>query len=373
MKEENFMKKHRIFLAVLLFGLCAPLAGMQQVASGYTSVLEDDRSYTDNIAKLQPYEPLMQISSLLTVPALYHLSYLPSISSFFSVQHQMARYGIEKEEKTSNDQSLMSDITQSLKCCYEFEQLSNAIFSDVQSILEELKFDIQSVYILKLNPKWRGHATTVVVTNACIFIDEDEWKTFDNPQLIAGFKKIVQEQQLEVINPVHSIKKYIMKRALAHYQNDTYRKKEASKLAIRATLGSIMAKTMPHVTDYVGLKSSGVITALSNRMTPLTNLCSKLPGFVQWTGSTAFTLMKWTGRQIGSMALSSAIGDQLRDVTVGNLDRTAEHQAVADETDDTKKLLVSYNASRAKWLQNNPLLKDEYAWRSRCIDSMVKA
>ncbi len=335
------MKWCRIFLAILLFGIGAQLSAMQ---CGYTTILQDDRGYTDDI-------PL-------------DIAYIPSL---FSVRYQMAKYGIERPTEDNGTG-------------YEFEQLSNPVFKDVHDILQELKFDIQSAYILKLNPKWRNNATTAIVTNSCIFIDENEWKAFDNPQLFTGFKKVVQEQKLDVADPIRSIKKYVINRALVHYQNGTYRKKVASKLVVGAALGLIMAKTMPHVTGYLGVKSlGGATTALSNSVAPLTNLCTKLPLCIQWTGSTAFSILKWTGAQIGVMTLSSTIGNQLRDVMHrcttkpywGYLDRTAEHQAVVDETQDNKKLFVSYNASRAGWLQNNPALQDEYAWRSRYIDSMV--
>ncbi len=342
MKKKNLMNWYRIFLVTILLGLYGQQ--LSAMRPGYTTILEDDRGYTDDI-------PL-------------DIAYVPSL---FSVRYQMAKYGIAKS-KESNGTG------------YEFEQLSNPVFCDVQTILQELEFDIQSAYILKLNPKWRNNATTVLITNSCIFIDEDEWKAFDNPQLLAGFKKRVQEQQLDVDDPIRSIKKYVMKRALAHYQNGTYSKKIASKLVVGAALGLIMAKTMPHVTGYIGLKSLGVTTALSNGVAPLAHVCSKLPGFIQWTGSAAFSVMKWSGKTVGSIMLSSTIADQLRDVMHrvstkpywGYLDRNAEYQAVADEPQDNKKLLVSYNASRAGWLQNNSQLKDEYAWRSRYIDSMVQ-
>lgn len=328
------MKHFTKLLLVVMVGLCTQLSAMHPTLEpiyDYTTIHQAHRGYSD-------YIPM-------------DIAYIPSL---FSVRHQMARYGIEKSEELEGSG-------------YEFAQLSDPVFADVATVLRELKFDIQSMYILKLNPRWRGNATTVIVTNSCLFIDEDEWLSFDRPECHAGFAKIVKDKGWDVADPIREIKKYVLKRSLAHYKNGTYCKKITSKLLVGAALGLIIYKTMPQVTDYISQKNDdiGATQAICNAAPMFTSLCSTLyiPSIL---------------KSIGSMTLSSIIGGQLRDVFHsvltkpfwGHMDRAAEHAAVVDATPGNKNLLVSYNASQVAWKHNNPLLQQEYAWRSEYIDAI---
>lgn len=203
MMNKMRISHFKFLIVALLIGATAHLIANEPAnnsLSGYTTIHKTHRGYSD-------YIPM-------------DIAYIPSL---FSVRHQMAKYGIEKPEKLQGTG-------------YEFAQLSNAVFADVASILGELKFDIQSSYILKLNPAWRGNATTVIVTNSCIFIDEDEWLSFNRPECQAGFAKLVKDKGWDVADPIREIKKYMLKRALAHYKNGTYRKKVASKLLVEQRL-----------------------------------------------------------------------------------------------------------------------------------------
>ncbi|MGE0010559.1 MAG: hypothetical protein AB7F19_01180 [Candidatus Babeliales bacterium] len=318
----------RIVLFLALIGASAPLAAMDQ--QGYTPIHEAHRGYSDYI----PFD----------------IAYIPSL---LSVRHQMAKYGIAKQDGTG----------------YEFAQLSNPVYQEVKSLLKELNFEDSSIYILKLNPQVSGNATSVLITNSCIFIDEAEWLTLNTPEMRAHFENIAQEQGRYVADPVRTIKKYILKRAITHFNNGTYRTKVASKLIVGAVLAVIVHKTMAHVTDFAAQQdqSLGVTQAVCNAAPALASACSAvcIPGLLKFAGS---------------LTLSSIIGDQLRGIMHSivtrpfwrQLDTSAEQEVIAAEPEVAKKFLVSYNKHQATLKANNPVLSAEYDWRAQFITGALK-
>lgn len=236
---------------------------------GYTTIVPQHRSYTDHI----PFD----------------IAYIPSL---FSVQHQMARYGIPKPQGTG----------------YEFEQLSDEVYKEVTSILKELGFDYTSTYIVKLNPQWRTSTTTIVVTNSCIFVDQDEWEKLSDPLAQVGFLKIVHDGKLDVKDPIRSIKKYIIKRAIAHYNNGTYNKKLTSKLLTGVALAYIAYKIIPRATDGI----SDYASQANNDLGVTASIAAAAPTLIKACSAVYIpTLLKWAGR----LTLSNFVNNKLRETT----------------------------------------------------------
>lgn len=311
----------QIVTMLVLMGICFQLHAMQV----YKTIDTVDRSFTDHI----PFD----------------IAYVPSL---FSVRHQMAKYGIEKQDGTG----------------YEFAQLSASVHKEVLDVLQELNFDYSATYILKLHPQLSTKATSVIVTNACIFIDEQEWLRLSDPDLHFKFAQLVEEKGWDVTDPVRAIKKYILKRAIAHYKNGTYRIKVASSLVVGAALAVAVHKASSSVHEFVAEKNAdlGVTDTLSSAMPTLASVCSAC--YVP-------ALFKFVAQAV----VSSIIGDQLRGLAHGavtgplwkHLDKKAEQDTIASEQQDTKKLLVSYNKTQADWKKSNMLIGKEYAWRADLI------
>lgn len=324
----------RILLLAIL-SVCVPYSVAQETPKlNFSTILDKDRG----IADVLPFD----------------MCYL---SSFFSVRYQMARYGIAMPGQWEGTG-------------YEYAQLSNPVYTQVSALLKELNFDIQSTYILRLHPAWKNGTTTVIATNACIFIDEEEWLTLDHPHYKEQFKALSKLHNWDVDDPIKEIKKYILKRALAHYNQGTYRKKVASKLLVGATLGFVAYKSISHLNEYMGAKDAelGISDSIAQAIPTISNICSKL--FIT-------TFAKWWA----SVTLSTIIGDQIRGAFQStcalpywrHLDSSAEYKAVSQEPNDVKQLLASYNASQAKWKAHNPLLKEEYLRRTAAICALISS
>lgn len=314
------MKKIVTILAFI--GTCFQLNAMD---AGYTTIHKAHRGFTD-------YIPM-------------DIAYVPSL---FSVRHQMAKYGIEKENGTG----------------YEFAQLSKEVYNEVTSLLKELNFKYSSTYILKLNPAFADKATSVIVTNTCIFVDEDEWRSLSSPALLQGFTALVKEKSWDVTDPVRTIKKYILKRAITHYNNGTYRIKVASSLVVGAALAVVVHKATSSLNEFVADKNAdlGMTEAISSAVPTLASVCSAL--YIP-------SLLKVAAQ----ITVSSIIGDQLKGLAHGaitaplwkHLDKKAEQETIASEQHDAKKLLVSYNNTQRDLKKSNPVLGAEYNWRAQFI------
>lgn len=298
---------------------------------GYTTVLDQDRGYCDYI----PFD----------------IAYIPSL---FSVSHQMAKYGIAREDGDG----------------YQFEQLYQPVFEDVEKLLKELGVNAASdFYILKLHPKWRNHSTTIIVTNSCLFVDEDEWCKLGNSLFVNGFKAEIKKKGWNVADPVRTVKRYLLKRALSHYKRGSYRKKVASKLVVGAILGFAMYKTMPAITGYIAKQDTdlGITKAIGDSAPTLTNVCTTLciPSILKFVGSgTIFSI------------IASEIGGLLHKFTTAPLwaymDRKAEEDAVGSEKDTIKKVIAGYNSVQRTVNNNNNVLRSVYDRRCKHIASMVK-
>jgi len=243
------MLMRKLFLTLLVLASSLGSALSVRALQEYTEIQDQDRGMCDYI----PFD-------------------IANIPGYFSVKHQMAKYGIAGQDDQTG---------------YQFAQLSQAVFGEVQEVLEQLEFDVQALYILKLNQKWCASAKGAVITNSCIFIDEASWRNLDT-----DFKG----------TDIFELKKYILRRAIAQYKRGSYGKKIATKLLISAALGFAMYHAMPHVNDFIEKqdKELGISAAISSAIpTVVANVCSAL--YIP-------TILSY----VGSMKLSSLLGIPVR-------------------------------------------------------------
>lgn len=187
------------------------------------------------------------------------------LPQFFSVKQQLRTYGIALEDGKG------------------YEQLDTAVYNEVTALLKETSLDLTQIVMAKLNPDMAQNTPGFVVTNGCIFIDQNWWLSIapnagsSAPEVKRFFSTLISEQ----------------------FANGQYRKHLATKIVVdgvlvSAVIGIITYTVAPSVCSWVSetVPGAGWLESMSTGITATANqTCSQFyaPELCMMAGKTAWS------------------------------------------------------------------------------------
>lgn len=225
--------------------------------------------------------PVIFFFSLFTLKGMDHKVQVPSsvfdripakiayfmygVPQFFSVKQQLGTYGIAQDDGKN------------------YEQLDAAVYNELVAFLKKASLDLSQVVITKLNPEMAQDTPGFVVTNGCIFIDQNWWLSI-TPN--AG-------------SSAQEVKRFFSTLIAEQFKNGQYRKHLATKIIVDGVLVSavigIMTYTIgPSVCSWVSETVPGTtwLESMSTGITETANqTCSQFyaPSLCMMAGKTAWS------------------------------------------------------------------------------------
>ncbi len=191
--------------------------------------------------------------------------FMYGVPQFFSVKQQLHTYGIAQEDGKS------------------YEQLDAAVYHEVAALFKETALDLSQIVIVKLNPEMAENTPGFVVTNGCIFIDQQWWLSIAQS---AG-------------SSAQEVKRFFTTLIAEQLKNGQYRKHLATKIIVdgvlvSAVIGILTYTIAPSVCSWVSetVPGTSFLESMSTGITETANqTCSQFyaPGLCMMAGKTAWS------------------------------------------------------------------------------------